>query len=52
MCNETKELFDSQIQAAKFMGLNPTKLSNHLNGKKTTVDGYTFTRMVPEESVS
>lgn len=52
MCNETKELFDSQTQAVKNMGLNPSKLSNHLNGKKATVDGYTFTRMVPEESAS
>lgn len=50
MCNETKKLYDSQSEAVSEMGINPTYLSEHMNGKKDTVQGYTFTRMVPEDS--
>lgn len=50
LCDQTKKLYNSQSEAASEMGINPTYLSEHMNGKKDTVQGYTFTRMFPEDS--
>lgn len=50
LCDQTKKLYNSQSEAASEIGINPTYLSEHMNGKKDTVQGYTFARMFPEDS--
>ena|SRR5690625_1953490 len=50
ICNETREIFNSQKEASESLGLNSSKLSKHLTGKQATVDGYTFTKMVTDDS--
>ena len=50
MCNETREIFNSQKEASESLGLSSSKLSKHLTGKQATVDGYTFTKMVTDDS--
>lgn len=44
-CNETKTIFASINQAAEEMGLSASNLSQHLNGKQTSVHGFTFTNL-------
>lgn len=45
ICNETGEAFASQNRAAELLNLSPSKLSRHLNGTMSHVDGYTFTKI-------
>ncbi len=46
-CLETDDIFPSQNNAAKSMGLNPRTLSAYLNGKTSSisVSGFTFERI-------
>lgn len=47
-CNQTGQVFASQIEAAKAMGINKGQLSQHLQGRSgyKTIKGMTFT-LVP-----
>jgi len=44
-CNETGVIFSSLKDAAKEMGLWRSSLSKHINGQRSHVSGYTFTRL-------
>ena len=44
-CVETGEVFMSQNQAAQKLGVNPSVLSGHLNGKFESAGGKTFIRL-------
>lgn len=41
----TGEIFMSQAQAAKAVGVQPSVMSSHLNGKTPDVSGYIFERL-------
>lgn len=41
-CIQTGEVFASQGRAAEAMGISPSNLSQHLNGKYAHAGGYTF----------
>ena len=43
--NTTGSIYASQGQAARELGLNPARLSEHLNGTRDQVAGRTFTRL-------
>lgn len=49
---ETGTIYASQSQAAKELGINPGRISDHLAGRTPHVKGHTFTKlgkaMVPE----
>lgn len=47
-CNETGEIFDAQLYAAKKYGIKQGHISEHLNGKRLNVKGYTFKRIKNE----
>lgn len=42
LCNQTGEVFASQMRAAKANGISPSSLSEHLRGLKDDVNGLTF----------
>lgn len=44
-CIETNEIFTSQREAARAMGLSEAELSQHLNGMMKHVRGWTFERI-------
>jgi hypothetical protein len=44
-CDLTGAIYPSQNFAAKELKLNPGNLSSHLNGKKDSVKGMTFTKL-------
>lgn len=44
-CKETGDVFTSQIQAARAMGITPSLLSGHLNGKFPDVHDLHFERI-------
>jgi len=44
-CKETGNIFASQAKAAIEMGLSKEHISNHLNGTRDNVNGYTFERI-------
>ncbi|MET0786296.1 MAG: hypothetical protein ABWY25_06280 [Paenisporosarcina sp.] len=44
-CKETGNIFTSQAKAAFEMGLPKDHLSNHLNGARDNVGGFTFERI-------
>jgi hypothetical protein len=44
-CKETGDIFTSQIQAARSMGITPSLLSGHLNGKFEDVHNLHFERI-------
>ena len=47
ICNETKEIFSNQTQAAKKYGLSIGAVSLHCNGKSTmSKKGYTFSYLI------
>ena len=48
-CIETGEVFASQNRAAEVTGINPGRLSEHLNGKTPHDQGYTFERVMLAE---
>lgn len=47
-CDQTGQVFQSQVECARIMGLSQPALSNHLAGKIgwKRVKGYTFSRIV------
>jgi hypothetical protein len=47
ICNETGQTFETQTDACATLGINPGRLSQHLNGRPgaRTVNGYTFRRV-------
>jgi hypothetical protein len=45
-CLETNEIFPSQKEAARTMGVYPSLISGHLRGKLPDVDGQHFERVV------
>lgn len=47
-CNETGEIFDSQLEAANHLGINQGDISNIIRGKQTTAGGFTFTHVLGE----
>ena len=42
---EEDRLFSSQNQAAEYLGVSPSRLSNHLNGLLENVDGFHLRRV-------
>lgn len=44
-CVENDDIFTSQADAARRMGLSASRLSSHLNGKTEHVKGYHFKRV-------
>lgn len=42
LCNETKEIFECQLDAAKKLKVKQGHISENLNNKRKTVRGYTF----------
>lgn len=44
-CLETDKVFTSQSKAASEMGLKASQLSDHLNGVRDHVNGFTFERI-------
>jgi hypothetical protein len=44
-CLETGQVFPSQASAAKTLGLYPSAISGHLNGKESHAGGFHFERV-------
>lgn len=44
-CIETNQIFNSQLQASKKLGIKQGHISEQLNGKRANVKGYTFERI-------
>lgn len=44
-CLDTGEIFESQKEAAKALGISSSKLSEHLTGKRNNAQGYHFVRL-------
>ena len=42
ICNQTGEIFEAQIDIKRKMELRQGHISEHLNGKRASVSGYTF----------
>lgn len=47
ICNETKKIYEAQLDIAKDLKIKQGHISEHLNGKRSHIKGYTFKYLHP-----